>query len=150
MWQKIRDLHAHAISRETAFLKVVADVTSKGFAKLFGERLFRVKAVAARLYTGRYQLEGDIRITEVPLKTTDKQVAQKLLDELVREKERERAGIIPPKKLRDSAVRQMQEHLADYLNNLRNIGRDDVYIENLGYRLNILIHQCGWGCIRRK
>jgi hypothetical protein len=46
-WQKIRDLHAHAISRETAFLKVVADITSKGFAKLFGERLFGPKAVAA-------------------------------------------------------------------------------------------------------
>src|SRR6266699_2032999 len=46
-WQRIRDLHAHAISRETAFLKVVAEVTSKGFAKLFGERLFGVQAVAA-------------------------------------------------------------------------------------------------------
>jgi hypothetical protein len=48
-WQKIRDLHAHAISRETAFLKVVADVTSKGFAKLFGERLFGQKAVVASM-----------------------------------------------------------------------------------------------------
>jgi hypothetical protein len=48
-WQRIRDLHAHAISRETAFLKVVADVTSKGFAKLFGERLFGLKAIAASI-----------------------------------------------------------------------------------------------------
>jgi hypothetical protein len=48
-WRRIRDLHAHAISRETAFLKVVADVTSKGFAKLFGERLFGLKAIAASI-----------------------------------------------------------------------------------------------------
>ncbi len=46
-WQKIRDLHVHAISRETAFLKVVTDIASKGFTKLFGERLFGLKAVAA-------------------------------------------------------------------------------------------------------
>src|SRR5882724_2996502 len=48
-WQRIRELHAHAISRETAFLKVVADITSKGFTKLFGERLFGLKAVAASI-----------------------------------------------------------------------------------------------------
>jgi hypothetical protein len=48
-WQKIRDLHAHAVSRETAFLKVVADITSKGFTKLFGERLFGPKAIAASM-----------------------------------------------------------------------------------------------------
>ena len=102
------------------------------------------KKKTARLYSGRYQLQGDVRINVVPLKVTDKQVAQKLLDELVKEKEKERAGILPPKKLRASAVQQMEKHLADYLNDLRNIGRDDVYIENLGYRLNILIHECGW------
>jgi integrase len=98
----------------------------------------------ARLYSGRYKLDGEVRLTEVPLKTTDKQVAQKLLDELVREKERERAGIIAPKSLRQSALRAMQEHLADYLSDLRAIGRDDVYIENLDYRLKILIQECGW------
>ncbi len=48
-WQKIRDLHAHAISRETAFLKVVSRITSKGFDKLFGQRLFGPKAVAASM-----------------------------------------------------------------------------------------------------
>ena len=44
----------------------------------------------ARLYTGRYRLDGEVRITEVALKTTDKQVAQTRLDDLVGEKERER------------------------------------------------------------
>src|SRR5947209_14832 len=48
-WQRIRDLHAHAISRETAFLKVVSRITSKGFDKLFGERLFGPKAVTASM-----------------------------------------------------------------------------------------------------
>jgi integrase len=35
--------------------------------------------------------------------------------------------------------------LADYLNDLRNIGRDEVYVENLSYRLNILIRECNGG-----
>jgi hypothetical protein len=48
-WQRIRNLHAHAISRETAFLKVVAEITSKGFTKLFGKRLFGLKAVSASI-----------------------------------------------------------------------------------------------------
>jgi hypothetical protein len=48
-WQRIRDLHAHAISGQTAFVKVVADKTSQGFTKLFGERLFGPKAISASM-----------------------------------------------------------------------------------------------------
>jgi hypothetical protein len=48
-WIRISDLHAQAISRQTAFLKVVAEITSKGFARLFGERLFGPKALAASI-----------------------------------------------------------------------------------------------------
>jgi hypothetical protein len=46
-WQKIRLLHTQATSRETAFLKVVAQITAAGFAKVFGERLLGPKAIAA-------------------------------------------------------------------------------------------------------
>src|ERR1700741_5484360 len=98
----------------------------------------------ARLYSGRYRLDGEVRLTEVPLKTTDKQVAEPLLDELVREKERERAGIIPAKNLRDAAAQAMEKHLADFLDDLRSGGRDDVYVENLGYLIRILIRECKW------
>jgi hypothetical protein len=48
-WVKIRDLHAHAMSRETAFLNVVVNVTADGFIRVFGKRLFGPKAVAASL-----------------------------------------------------------------------------------------------------
>lgn len=108
------------------------------------KRKVRGKNKTARLYSGRYRIEGDVRMTEVPLKTTDKQVAEKFLDELVREKEKERAGILPPKKLRDSAVQQMGKHLTDFLNNLRAIGRDEDYVKNLRYRIDILLRECGW------
>src|SRR5438034_7454338 len=98
----------------------------------------------ARLYSGRYKLDGEVRLTEVPLKTSDKQVAEKKLDELVKERERERAGIAIPRILRDASQRPTAEHLADYLGNLSMLGRDGDYIKKLGYRINILIRECGW------
>src|SRR5262245_49653366 len=48
-WVRMSDLQQKAISRHTAFLKVVADITSKGFTKLFGERLLGPKAIGAAM-----------------------------------------------------------------------------------------------------
>jgi integrase len=113
------------------------------------KRIVRGRKKTARLYTGRYQLEGDPKMTEVPLKTSDKQVAQKHLNDLVTEKERERAGLIPSKSLRESAEQPMRKHLEDYLNELRSLGRDDMYVRILAYRLNILIREGGWAYPRK-
>src|SRR6266404_7596061 len=49
VWVRMKDLQQKAISRETAFLKIVAGITAKGFDKLFGDRLFGPKAFAASL-----------------------------------------------------------------------------------------------------
>src|SRR5207248_1688497 len=49
-----------------------------------------------------------------------------------------------PRTLRDASQRPTPEHLADYLGNLSTLGRDDEYIKKLGYRINILIRECGW------
>jgi hypothetical protein len=108
------------------------------------KRKFRGKGKTARLYCGRYKLDGEVRITEVALKASDKQVAQKRLDELVKDKERERAGIRLPRMLRDASQRPIEEHLSDYLSNLSVLGRDEDYIKKLRYRINILIRECGW------
>ena len=40
------------------------------------------KAHVSRLYRGRYRLEGDTKITEIPLHTPDKRVAQQRLEQL--------------------------------------------------------------------
>jgi hypothetical protein len=49
-WRRVRVLRTHAVSLETAFLKVVAEITSRGFSLLFGDRLFGPKAIAASFY----------------------------------------------------------------------------------------------------
>jgi integrase len=38
----------------------------------------------------------------------------------------------------------MEKHLEEYLNEVRRVGLDDMYVKNLGYRLNILIRECRW------
>lgn len=48
-WQRIRHLHHSAISYETAFLQVVMKITSKGFDRLFGERLLGPKALSTSI-----------------------------------------------------------------------------------------------------
>jgi integrase len=102
------------------------------------------KKRTARLYSGRYKLDGESQITEVPLKTTDKQVARKILDDIVKEKEMERVGLIPAANLRIAAAQPISKHLQEYLDDLHAIGRDDTYVENLEYRLRILIKECHW------
>ena len=50
------------------------------------------KTETARLYRGRYRLEGEAKITEVPLHTSDKRVAQQRLEEIVKQRQQEQPG----------------------------------------------------------
>ena len=102
------------------------------------------KTVTARLYRGRYRLEGDLHPTEVALETPDKQVAKKKLQKIIEEKEREKAGIIAPKLQRISAERPMQDHLDDFLADLEKQGRSDSYVLHLKGRNRRLIKECSW------
>jgi integrase len=81
------------------------------------------KVRLTRCYYLRY------RIGEMPvdrwksLGVTDLQVATKRAQEFIREKEREAAGIIEPKAVRDAVQRPLVEHLNDYEADLISRGR---------------------------
>ena len=98
----------------------------------------------ARLYRGRYRLDGDQHITDVPLRVTDKQSAEATLRGMVQEQERERAGIIAPAALRKAASRRLEEHVGDFIEDVRARGRCPDYVEDLGQQLRILLAGCGW------
>ena len=102
------------------------------------------KTVKARVYTGCYRLDGEARPTRVALGVADKQVAEKKLDDIVREKEREKAGILPAKQLREGAQKQLSVHSRDFIRNLEALGRTKKYVENLESRLEKLFRECGW------
>jgi hypothetical protein len=68
--------------------------------------IFRPKRVKngkpniARSYRGRYRLDGDDKLTDIPLHTTDKRVARERLEQIVREKQLESVGILPAHRIR--------------------------------------------------
>jgi hypothetical protein len=86
------------------------------------------KPYIGKLYRGRYRLDNDTRIYDIPLHTPDKIVAQQKLKEIVKNRELERAGIIPPEAQRRAAQSTLDQHLSDYLADLRVLRRDDQYI----------------------
>jgi hypothetical protein len=64
-----------------------------------------------RLYRGRYRLDGDSKPTEVSLNTTDETEARRKLEEIVREQQQERAGLIPPKLQRETLNKKILQSL---------------------------------------
>lgn len=99
---------------------------------------------AGRIYRGRFRLKGEFSITEVSLETSDKQVAEKKLAELISEKERERAGLVAPKLERESAQKPLAKHLDDFAADLNAIGRTQKYSLLLKARVQRLLADCAW------
>ena len=103
------------------------------------------KARGERIWRWRVRLcPADGKIQDVSLGTSDKQVAEKKRMELLREKEHERAGLIPSRIIRDAAQRKLTEHLQDFLGDLRAKGRDRHYISNVCHYNEALVADCGW------
>ncbi len=102
------------------------------------------KRVEARLYRGKYRLPHETKITYVALETTDKRVAKERLRAIVQGAEREHAGLIAPKNLRDAAQKPLAEHLANWLDDLRASHRNAKYIKNADERVTRLMAACAW------
>jgi integrase len=102
------------------------------------------KIMVARMYRGRYRLSDDGRITDIPLRTSDKQVAAQRLQQIVQEKQQERAGLIPSRQQLESAQRPLDEYVADFIQTRVSIGRDEKYIKELQRKLIKLATDCSW------
>ena len=103
------------------------------------------KPKGSRIYRLKFRLvPQDGKILDMSLGTSDKQVAEKKLAELIREKEHERAGFIPPKAARDAAQRKLAEHLEDFLGDMRRRGKSEKYLANIEFRVGRLIKDCVW------
>jgi integrase len=104
---------------------------------------FVFKPPGRRLWAGRYRLAGDVKPTQVALRTVDKRVARQELARIVQEKEWERHGILPPKGLRDAAGRPLSEHLTEFLADLK-LRTSRKYTQNIKNRVGRLMEACGW------
>ena len=101
-----------------------------------------------RLYRGRFKLDGESKMTAVPLHTTDKQLANQKLLLIVRERGRELAGLSGRKPLREAAQSPLLSHLNDFLADLRVRKRSDSHIKHLETRVKRLFFECRWGHLR--
>jgi integrase len=115
----------------------------------YGAKNIMIKTIykpkGSRIWRGKFRLSpDDLKIQDVSLGTSDKQVAEKRCGERVREMEHERAGFIPPKAARDGARRGLAEHLQDFLGDLRRRGKSEKYLANIEFRVGRLIGDCGW------
>ncbi|NQU09207.1 hypothetical protein HQ590_00330, partial [bacterium] len=103
-----------------------------------------VKRKGRRLWRGRYRLRGQARTTEVPLYTSDRQVAEKRLRDIVCELDREAEGMIPRRSLREAAQRPLVDHLKDFVADLTARKKSDKHINNIRFRVQSLIRECSW------
>jgi integrase len=102
------------------------------------------RSKSARMYRGRVRVDGDRKTTDIPLNTFDKQVAVERLKKIVREKQQEAEGLIAPKNIREGAQKTISEHLADFVTERGEVGRDERYLYELKNRVLKVAGDCGW------
>jgi integrase len=105
---------------------------------------FVFKRKGRRLWRGRFQIDGQPKIIEVPLRCSDKQVAEKKLKEMVRLEEQEAAGIIPSKQIRDAAQKPLSKHLEEFVADLEKSGCSEKHLANVRHRVGQLVKDCAW------
>jgi integrase len=101
-----------------------------------------------RLYRGRFKLDGEFKVTTIPLQTTDKQLANQKLLAVVRQREKELAGLTSRKPLREAAQSPLLAHLNDFLADLRARKRSESHVKHLETRIKRLFFECHWEHLR--
>jgi integrase len=99
------------------------------------------------LYSARYKLSGQTKITTIALHVSDRQVAEAKLREILRELEREAIGICVPRSVRLACQCGVEEHVKAYCSDLRARRKDEDYVTTVEKRLTKLINECQWQSI---
>jgi integrase len=76
---------------------------------------------------------------------TDRQASEQLGAKLERDKARGEQGLLDPYK--PHRRRALSLHIADWIAELRHLGRDDVYIGLCEFRIGRMIAECGWSTL---
>ncbi|HWL53230.1 MAG TPA: site-specific integrase [Chthoniobacteraceae bacterium] len=106
------------------------------------------KTVVARLYRGRYRLDGERVMRDVPLNTPDKRVAQQRLEEIVKRKQMEAEGMIPPESIREASAMPLKKLLSEYLADLQALGRSFDYVYIVEKQIVRLAKECRWATLK--
>jgi integrase len=100
------------------------------------------------IYHAVIRLKPTDRPFERSLRTRDYEIAQKKINELARQMEREAEGLAIPTKIKESAQRPISKHLDSYLGEKEKEWSSEKYHQLTGDRLKKLIRDCGWSTLR--
>ncbi|MFA5689412.1 MAG: tyrosine-type recombinase/integrase [Kiritimatiellales bacterium] len=101
-----------------------------------------------RIWYGRIRLNPTDREIEKSLKTSDKEIAQKKLNDWARQIEREHEGLAIPAKIRQAAQLPLGSHLDFYLGEKSREWTSTKNYELTEDRLKLLMRECGWKTLR--
>ena len=96
----------------------------------------------------RYQKPGDTKDTQQSLKVRDERTAQRRMSDFITEQEREAAGILPSRKLRDGANAKLETLLASYLQDLEAQHCAPKYVANTGLFIRKIVRETAWQTVR--
>lgn len=102
------------------------------------------KQSRSRVYRLRYRIGDDLRLYDVPLHTSNLEVAEAKADEIIADAEKAALGIGIPRPLRDAHRRPISEHLAEHIAHLEDRGRCKSHVLHARVRLQRLFTDCRW------
>ena len=108
------------------------------------KRTRKGKVVTSKTWSCEIQLDDDPMPKRQSLRTTDKRVAQKRMDEIVAREQQERAGLLIPESLTNAATKSLQKHAMDFIEDLIATDRVGEYTRHIKSRLNRLFKEIGW------
>ena len=95
-------------------------------------------------YEARIRIHSWEKITYKSLRTKDKEVARKRLNDLYRQMEREEEGLATPEKIKQAAQTSLSQHLRSYISDLEMTCTSSKHTQVCNNRINKLIRECGW------
>jgi integrase len=93
-------------------------------------------------------MPNELKYTHVPLNVTDKRVAEQMLAEMVRERERESVGLSVPRSIKEAFAAPLSCHVERFLGDLKAKGRSGRTISRYRSLFTILCRGCGWKTLR--
>jgi integrase len=97
-------------------------------------------------YRGRFRIGDNPKVHEVTLRTTVKEVAEKLLTEKYEDAQRESVGLIPAAFTRRAMRRPLVELVEEYLKDVEKRSLSRSYTRMLKPRILALAKDCRWTC----
>ena len=101
-----------------------------------------------KYYYAQIRLKPTDKMTEKSLGTSDKEIAEKKLNEMFRQIERETEGIATPTKMKNAAQLPLGKHLYQYLVAREAEWTSEKHAQLSRDRLKLMIRECGWQHLR--